>query len=108
MPQSVTFSVDDAVVQEWDTVIVTGNITIGSSGTSFLCDASGGALTVTLPPASEQRDRMITIKKTDSSGNAITIDGNGSDLIDDTLTKIITVQYTSITIVSDGSDWWIQ
>ena len=47
------------------------------------------------------------IKKIDISANAITVDGNGSETIDDGATAIITTQYECITVVSDGTEWWI-
>lgn len=71
----------------------------------ILCDASSGQITITLPAATS--GKILHIKKTDSSGNNVIIDGNGSETIDDELTKIITAQYTAIAIVSDGSNWSI-
>jgi len=71
------------------------------------CDASGGAFTVTLPDTNGRTGRVYHIKKTDSSGNAVTVDGDGSQTIDGSTTKAISVQYDSIMIVSDGSNWHI-
>lgn len=75
---------------------------------SFLpVNASGGAIIVTLKPAAEAEGKKITVKKIDSSANTVTIDGNGSETIDDALTQIIISQYDSIDLMSDGTEWWI-
>ena len=73
----------------------------------ILCNAAGGAITVNLPAAVSNSDRIMFIKKTDSSTNAITIDANASETIDGDLTKLLNVQYEAIPIVCDGSNWFI-
>ncbi len=70
-----------------------------------LCDATSGAITVNLPAASS--GVITTVKKTDSSGNAITIDGSGSETIDGTTTKVITTQYASLTMSPQGGAYHI-
>lgn len=72
------------------------------------CDATGGGFPVTLPPASDYAGRIINIKKIDSSANAITLTPDGTDTIETAATLPISVQYVSITLISDGvSDWSI-
>jgi hypothetical protein len=75
--------------------------------TTILCDASGAAFTVTLPAAASFTGKHYNIKKTDSSVNAVTVDGNASETIDGATTRTITIQYESIRIVCDGSNWHI-
>ena len=84
-------------------VTVTSNY-IANYGDIVLVDASGGAVTVTLP--SPKANAIINVKKIDSSSNVITIDGNGAN-IDGQASIQITTQYESYTLVSDGSNWWI-
>jgi hypothetical protein len=86
---------------------ITSDDTLTTSQTVVLCDASSGAITVTLPAASGNDGRHYHVKKIDSSGNAVTIDGNGSETIDGETTQVITMQYNSINIVCDGSAWYI-
>jgi len=81
--------------------------TLTGSDDTVLADASGGAFTLTLPSASTVTGRVYHIKKTDSSGNAVTIDGNGAETIDGETSLDISFQYVSVTIVSDGSNWYI-
>lgn len=71
----------------------------------ILADASGGPITISLPDSPEESE-MIRIKKTDSTSNTITIDGNGLT-IDGDSTKNISVQYESLTFISNGSDWFV-
>lgn len=73
----------------------------------ILADATAGDMTITFPTASSYQNRRVIVKKTDSTSNTVTLDGNGSETIDSDLTKIISGQYTSITNVSSGSNWSI-
>lgn len=88
-------------------VTKTGAYTATAADYTIICNASGGAFTITLPAAASHTGRIYHIKKIDSSVNAVTVDGNVSETIDDGLTAVLTVQYESITIQSDGSEWWI-
>ena len=78
-----------------------------SDGTNVIvkCSASGGAFTVTLYTAVGNTGNAVTVKKTDSSTNAITIATTSSQTIDGATTQTINSQYTSFTMVSDGSNW---
>ncbi len=73
----------------------------------ILCDCTSGAITLSLAAAATNSGRLIFIKKIDSSGNAMTIDPNGAELIDGAATKATSTQYVSFTIVSDGTAWYI-
>lgn len=72
----------------------------------ILCDATSGDLTITLPTAVGITGRVYYIKRIDGSANTVTVDGNGTETIDDDLTKTLN-QYDCMQIVSDGSEWWI-
>lgn len=73
----------------------------------ILCNANGGGFTVTLPQASGSTGQMLLVKKTDSSANTVIVDGNGSETIDGNLTHSLSVQYGFLSIICDGSTWWI-
>jgi len=75
-----------------------------SDGDVVLADASGGAITITLP--SPSTNAWVQVKKTDSSTNAVTVDGGGNN-IDGASSFDITTQYESYTMVSDGSNWFV-
>ena len=73
----------------------------------IICDATGGAFSITLPVAATASGKVYHIKKIDVSANAVTIDGDGAETIDDSATLILTSQYDAAQIVCDGSEWWI-
>tara|TARA_R110000868_G_scaffold62962_3_gene189957 strand:- start:10856 stop:12025 length:1170 start_codon:yes stop_codon:yes gene_type:complete len=75
---------------------------------TIFCDATSGAITVNLPAAASSTGKVLTIKKTDSSTNAITLDGNASETIDGATTTTLNTQYESVKIVCDGSNWYIE
>jgi len=73
------------------------------------CDASGGAFTITLVAAATAGDgATLTIRKTDSSTNAVTIDGNALETISGLTTLLLTRDEGSVFLVCDGSNWHIQ
>lgn len=85
-----------------------GTFDIDMSVDTYLLSAFSGALTARLPPANaaEAIGRTITIKKTDVSGNAVTITEQGGSGPDNS-SQILGDQYDSITVVSNGSAWYI-
>ena len=85
-----------------DIVAISLATTLSETHHVVLCDVSGGAFTVTLPAASGVLGRIYHIKKTDSSGNAVTVDGNASETIDGSTTVTLTAQFESIMIICDG------
>lgn len=96
----------------WGQVILatatkTTNHTLTANDTVILGDASGGNVVITMPLASIASGYRFCIKKTDSSANNVIIDRSGSDTIDGSNSATITVQYASVTVVSDGSNWYI-
>lgn len=86
---------------------IAGATTLTRLHTTVLCDASGGAFTVTLPAVSGNARVAYSLKKIDASANAVTIDGDGAETIDDAATKVLAAQYDSIDIVCDGTEWWV-
>lgn len=85
----------------------TSAYTANASDNTILVDASGGAVTITLPTAVGIKGREYIIKKIDSSANAVTIDGDGSETIDGVVTKDLENQYHGIKILSGGTNWEI-
>ena len=73
---------------------------------AVLCNCSSNNITISLPDARHSRAR-ITVKKIDASANTVTLDGLNSQTIDGDATLIISTQYTSVTVVSDGINWYI-
>lgn len=86
---------------------ITGDTALSTSHTVVLCDTASGGITVTLPIAANNTGRRYFVKKIDSSGNSVTVDGNGSETIDNSTNMVLASQYDSVEIVCDGTGWWI-
>lgn len=72
----------------------------------LLVDATSAAITVNLLAAATAEDGFeIAIKKTDSSSNAVTIDGNAAETIDGATTLVLSSENNSAVLVCDGSNW---
>ena len=82
----------------------TANYTIKYSDNTVLVDASWGAVTIYMP-VTLLSDIPLTVKKIDSSANAVTVHWNGVN-IDGSASKTITTQYNSITVVSNWTQWY--
>jgi len=91
----------------------TANYTATANDYTITGNATSASFTITLPTAASSYDATSTtgqiynFKKTDSSVNTITIQANGSELIDGTNTKTITTQYGGFTVQSTGTSWII-
>jgi hypothetical protein len=72
----------------------------------ILANASGGSFAVTLPTAVGSA-RAFSVKKTDASASTVTVNTTLGQTIDGGTTAVLRVQYESITVVSDGANWFI-
>jgi len=86
---------------------ITASTYTASDITVIYADATSNAITITLPAVASVVDRVYNIKKIDSSVNTVTIDGNSSETIDGSTTVVISSQYDSVTIHSNGNEWFI-
>lgn len=72
---------------------------------AIVVDASGGAKTITLETAVEKCWRRITVIKSDSSGNAVTVNTTSSQTINGTSSYSLASQWKRATFQSDGANW---
>jgi hypothetical protein len=86
----------------------TGTYDIDMAVDVYLLSSFSGALTARLPPANATSavGRVITLKKTDVSANDITVTEQGGSGPDQS-SQILGDQYDAITVVSNGSQWYI-
>jgi hypothetical protein len=114
---------DAADVEIWDADPVSGsagasgavedvsasqNVEIDDATKVFAVDASGGAVTITLLAAATAGDGFeITVKKTDTSVNLVTIDGNGAETIDGATTLVLSAKDQSVTLRCDAGEWHV-
>lgn len=67
-------------------------------------DATSGGITVNLPSASPN-PVAYTIIKADASGNTVTVDPAGSQTINGSATRVLSAQWETVTLRSDGTNW---
>jgi hypothetical protein len=85
------------------TIVAATMATATEKDNTFLCNATSGAITQPIPAAAAANNGLeLVIKKTDSSGNAVTIGGT----VDGALNPTITTQWDFRRIKSDGSAWY--
>jgi hypothetical protein len=83
------------------------NYNVVSADNVLLFNCSSGNLVATLPSASTCAGRVFVFKKTDSTTNTLTINTTGGQLCDGAVTQVITVQYESLTMVCDGTSFYL-
>jgi hypothetical protein len=88
-------------------VAKTANYTALATDEIIDCDATSASFTITLPTAVGITGKRYDIRKSDVSGNTVTIDADGTETINGSLTQVITTQYTNVSVVSDGANWMI-
>lgn len=85
---------------------VTADYTVEDRITVVKADDTGGAITITLPPAANNEDRHLHVKKVGNTAS-VTIDADGSETIDGATTLILTTQYESAHLYCDGAEWLV-
>lgn len=86
---------------------ITGNTTLDGTYHTVLCNNTGANITVTLPAAATCAGRFYFIKKIASGAFTVTVQGNGAENIDGANTNVISAQWNSITIQSNGTQWYV-
>lgn len=101
------------ISQGWATgnvTAVTANYTALPTDAVILANATSGAITVTLPDATQSgffTGQRYTVIKTDSSGHAVTVAGSAGQTINGSATQTLSVQYATTGVVFDGANWWV-
>lgn len=73
----------------------------------IFADATSNAITVTIPSAASMGAGFrLSVAKTDSSGNAVTVARTGSDTFDGSTSVSLAAQFNSVVLVSNGGTLW--
>ena len=83
-----------------DVTIVTGNYTPTLDDSAIIAKSDGGALTITLPDPAVCRGRIYYVKR--SGSNKVTVSGQ----IDGGTNVNLSLDYKSVTVISDGTQWY--
>jgi hypothetical protein len=105
--RAVANAVNQLIAKRVNIVSKDAAYTITEGDDVVLGDATSAAFSVTLPPAAQYTGRTFIVKKIDSSGNAVTIDGNASEEIDGATTVALSTQYESRTLLAGSTSWHI-
>jgi len=98
--------VDDRIPRKPAIASITEDYTILGTDGTILVNATAAAVTIKMPSAAENKGRIFTVLKTDSGGNAMTVNGNGAN-INGSTTQSTSTQYGKFTLQSDGTNWFL-
>ena len=102
-PATITWENNSLVTIGW-----TNNIyLVTANNATILVNCSVEALTTQLPAAGSVSGQQYKVKKIDSGANAVTISTTSAQTIDGNTTYVLSSQYYSATVQSDGSNWWV-
>lgn len=83
---------------------VTGTLTARPIDRVLKANAADAAVTVNLPSAAPN-PVIYTVIKSDATGNTVTIDPAGSETINGSATRVLSAQWETATLRSDGANW---
>lgn len=81
-------------------------VTISADREVVLADDASGSITVNLPTAVGV-DSLITVKKLSAAANTVTVTPDGSETIDGDASYALEDENEFVTLVSDGSNWFV-
>lgn len=90
-----------------DVVTTTSATNSAQTAQIFLANAASNNINIEIASSIANEGRKVTVKKTDSSANTVTVSTEGSENIDGAATFVLYSQNEAVTIVSDGSNWFI-
>ena len=74
----------------------------------YLVNSAAGAVTLLLPNALNLSGLGVTLKKISSDNNSVTLSSaTGTQTIDGSASQVVYTQYVSISVTTDGTNWYI-
>jgi hypothetical protein len=89
------------------TTALSSTTTLDETHRRVTVDATSGAVSINLPAVSGITGRVYDIIKIDSSGNAVTVDGNSSETINGATTFVLSDRYDKVQVSAGASEWHI-
>ncbi len=83
----------------------TGATTLTSDEVQVILTTAGAGYPTTLAPVAQMVGEEVMLKNI--STQVMTVDGNGTELIDGALTYSLTLQYSFVWLYSDGTTWHV-
>ncbi|WP_445679216.1 glycosyl hydrolase family 28-related protein [Radicibacter daui] len=83
-----------------------GPVSIDAAAPIYLISAFGGAVEARLPAAADAEGAVLTIKKQDTSQNAVTVTEEGGPG-PDARQWLLGNRYDFLTVCSNGAGWWV-
>lgn len=74
-------------------------------GDLVMANPTVAGFTITAPRAEDHPGAMFAVKNHSASANVITIDAQGTELIDGAATATIAAARESLSFISNGTDW---
>ena len=90
----------------YETITITTTYTALATDRVIFCDASGGAFTLTLPASVDGKTYVIKDKNTASATDTITVSPTAG-LLDGATSFPIDSLNQSLTVIGDGTNYWI-
>lgn len=85
----------------------TSSYSMATSDTTILCDATAANVVITLATPSLKTGNFVYIKKTDSTSHICYVNHKASETIDGESQKRLIKQYQSISLTTDGTNWFL-
>lgn len=96
----------DQLFSTYTVITTTTDVTATNDNGTFIVDTASNAVTIILPTAVANHGKTFIVKKT-AAANTVTLDANAAETIDGASTKVLSAQWESVTITSDGVNWFI-
>lgn len=85
--QNVQNALNSSVIETVRITFTDSPYTIAEPGLNLVCDTDGGNISVTYPVG--QQGAVVRVANVGSVGNAVALDGNGTELISGSLTQTL-------------------
>ncbi len=79
--------------------------TITATDSIISADATSSPFTITLPSAVNNTGRTYVVKRVNAGGNDVTLSAAAAETIDGAASAMLTAQWQTVKVISDGSNW---